>query len=119
LRICAPYYLELPLKDRYIYGKDIPRVSVKTQFAGEQVHKIIIHLLEYLSKKYFSDFTVYDEGKYWETKDEKILHKNFEEYNALLKSVSDAIQTQPIKEGETFEKYFERILKQIHSNRKR
>ncbi len=34
----------------------------KTQFAGAQTHKVIVHLLKYLSKKYFSEFKVTDEG---------------------------------------------------------
>ena len=31
-------------------------LSSKTQYAGSTIHKIIIHLLKYLSQKYFQDF---------------------------------------------------------------
>ena len=46
---------------------------IKTQFAPLQVHITIIKLLKYLSKKYFSEFQVFDEGDYWETENENIL----------------------------------------------
>ncbi len=91
----------------------------KTQFAGVQTHKVIVHLLKYLSKKYLSEFNVDDEGHYWETGDEKILEKTFRQYNALLDNVSSAIHNFPIKQGENIEQYFERVLKTIHLKKKR
>jgi len=86
-------------------------LSVKTQFAGIEIHKLIIHLLKYLSKKYFLDFKVTDEGHYWETGDEKLLAKTFGEYNAFFDEVTTAVETFPMKAGETIEEYFQRILK--------
>lgn len=85
-------------------------VSSKTQFAGSDTHKIVIHLLKYLSKKYFSDFKLIDEGEYWESGNEKLLEEKFEIYNELLDTVSLSIQNYPRKKGETFEEYFERVL---------
>lgn len=85
-------------------------VSVKTQFAGWQTHTLIVGLLKYLSKKYFSEFNVNDEGQYWETSDEKILKQNFKHYTTLLNSVSTAFQSFPVNEGETMEKYIERLM---------
>jgi hypothetical protein len=46
-------------------------ISVKTQYAGIDAHIAFIKLLKHLSKKYFSEFDLSDEGKYWETDDEK------------------------------------------------
>lgn len=94
-------------------------VSVKTQFAGSSIHKIIIHLLKYLSDKYFKEFTLTDEGQYWETGDEKLLDENFDRYNMLMDMVSDLFENNPINSGESFEKYFTRILKQIKNKRKK
>ena len=85
-------------------------VSTKTQFAGTDTHKTIIHLLKYLSKKYFSDFTLSDEGEYWESGNEKLLEEKFKTYEDLFDSVESAVQNYPKKKGETFEEYFVRIL---------
>lgn len=93
---------------KYLY-----MLSVKTQFAGSKVHKLIIHLLKYLSKKYFQEFEVLDEGYYWEIEDEKLLEETFKKYNNLLDSVGSALENVPMDSDETFEHYFQRILKII------
>lgn len=93
-------------------------LSVKTQYAGIEIHKLVIHLLKYLSKKYFTDFKLDDEGKYWETENEKLLQKKFNQYNSLMNNVSYALQNYPLKSGENFNQYFERILKQIRNKKK-
>jgi hypothetical protein len=85
-------------------------VSVKTQFAGWQTHLFVVGLLKYLSKKYFSEFNVTDEGHYWETNDEEILKQNFSRYTTLLDSVSTAFETFPVNEGETMNDYIERMM---------
>lgn len=89
-------------------------VSVKTQFAGWQTHLFIIHLLKYLSKKYFSELNVNDEGQYWETNDDERLKQIFNRYTKLLDSVSTAFETFPAKEGETMEKYIERMMRFVN-----
>ncbi len=99
-------------EQNYLYS-----LSVKTQYAGVEVHKIIIHLFQYLDKKYFQDFNVIDEGKYWETRDEKLLQKIFIRYTDLLQNFSSAIESYPMNAGEKFENYFERLLKQIQNKK--
>lgn len=89
-------------------------VSVKTHFAGEPIHKLVIHLLDHLSKKYFRHFKLSDEGLYWETRDETLLHQKFNFLNGWMDSLTGALETDPMKSGEPIEKYFERILKNIH-----
>ncbi len=89
-------------------------VSVKTQFSGEVIHKIIIHLLDYLSKKYFDHFELNDEGHYWETRDENLLHEKFASLTGMINKLSHELNENPIKQGEKFEEYFARILKWIH-----
>ena len=85
-------------------------ISVKTQYAGWQIHALIVGLLQYLSKKYFSQFEVSDEGLYWETGDTAILQQTFSRYNRLLESVSTAFESFPLQEGETMEAYIERMM---------
>jgi hypothetical protein len=85
-------------------------LSVKTQFAGWQTHLFIVGLLKYLSKKYFLEFNVNDEGHYWQTNDEEILKQTFSRYTKMLTSVSTAFETFPVKEGETMEKYIKRMM---------
>jgi|SRR5450631_774180 hypothetical protein len=89
-------------------------LSVKTQYAGIETHKLIIHLLKYVSAKYLQDFIVNDEGEYWESGDEKLLQDTFKRYTDLIENFSSSIENYPIKPGESFETYFERILKVIH-----
>lgn len=92
----------------YLYS-----LSVKTQYAGIETHKLIIHLLKYLSAKYLQDFTVNDEGGYWENGDEKLLQDTFKRYIDMIESFTSSIENYPIKPGESFEAYFGRLLKQI------
>lgn len=99
---------------KYLY-----MLSTKTQYAGSNIHKLIVHLLKYISKKYFKEFNVIDEGSYWETEDEKLLEDTFKRYNDLLDSVGFALENVPIKSNETFEEYFTRILGQIHNRHKK
>ena len=94
-------------------------LSSKTQYAGSTIHKIIIHLLKYLSKKYFQDFQLTDEGSYWETGDEKLLEKNFKAYNDLIDGVVYSIKNYPINNVESFTDYFERIIKMLDAKRNR
>ena len=98
---------------KYLY-----MLSAKTQYAGIEIHKLIIHLLKYVSGKYLKDFTVNDEGDYWETGDEKLLQNAFKQYTDLIESFASSIENHPIKSGESFEVYFERLLKQIHDKHK-
>lgn len=83
--------------------------STKTQFAGADAHIAIIKLLKYLSKKYLKDFTLNDEGNYWETGDENFLLKQFERYDFAMDAFSDALKNLPGVAGETFESLADRI----------
>jgi hypothetical protein len=89
-------------------------LSTKTQYAGLETHKLIIHLLKYLNEKYFSELEVIDDTGYWETGDEKLLEKRFKEMSGLLDQVWFGLNNFPKDEEETFETYFNRLLKLIH-----
>jgi len=92
-------------------------LSTKTQYAGIEIHKLIIHLFKYLSGKYLQDFILSDEGQYWETGDEKLLQDTFKRYTDLIESFASSIENYPRKSGENFEGYFARLLKQIHGKK--
>lgn len=89
-------------------------ISIKTQFADKGVHMLIIKLFKYLSEKYFCNFQLSDESQYWETGDEKIAEQNFKLYDDLLDEVSHAFENFPIKDEETIQAYFERVLRWVH-----
>jgi len=97
---------------KYLY-----MLSVKTQFAGVVPHQYIIHPFRYLSEKYFPDFKLIDEGKYWETNDVELLKTTFKKNNHLIDSISSVIEYVPMQPGETIETYFERVLKLIQKRR--
>lgn len=88
-------------------------LSTKTQFAGIDTHRIIVHILKYISKKYLTNFRVLDEGKYWETGDEKLLNEIFSKYEAAFEIFDNALHNNPLSENETFEEYFARLLRQL------
>lgn len=72
----------LNLEYRSKYSKDgeskyLGMLSTKTQYAGVDVHKLIIHLLKYLGEKYFAELEVADETEYWETGDEELCEERF------------------------------------------
>ena len=91
----------------------------KTQFAGEEIHKMVCEIIRYISKKYFKNFKLTDEGGYWETKDEQLLHKNFENHTSLINNFSAAFSTTPKLESETVEEYILRSAKTIQSKLKK
>ncbi len=89
----------------------------KTQFGGSEIHKLIIHLLKYLKEKYFAELNVVDEGKYWETGDERLLDEIFARYNKFFDAVETALNTIPLNQNESYEDYFKRILKIINKKK--
>ena len=119
-KMSSPVHLKLWSKSqneeekKYLY-----QLFTKTQYAGAQIHKIIIHILKHINKKYLSDFKMYDEGSYWETGDEKLLDEIFQRYNQMLDSFSNALQTIPIKEGESIEDFIVRVAKKANRRSKK
>jgi hypothetical protein len=118
-RICNP----LLLADGLSEGTDIVipfeayGCFTKTQFAGAEVHKLLVHLLKYISKKYFETFNMLDEGYYWETGDEELLKKTFALYSQFINMIGDAIAGFPKKEDEDYEGYFTRLLEFLDKKR--
>lgn len=86
-------------------------ISVKTQFAGIEVHVAIIRLLKHLSAQYFSQFDLKDEGEYWETGDEEVLQKNVGAYNNMLCFVQTAMVDFKAHDGDTPQRLADRLEK--------
>jgi hypothetical protein len=110
-RMCSP--VNLSNKDIYKEnGLDeqlLFTTSTKTQFAGPNAHMAIIRLLLYLKQRYFATFELDDEGKYWETMDEKILLKQFARYDYLLNAVTEVLSNMKAIPGETTQSLAERM----------
>ena len=71
-----------PERKHYIYY-----ISVKTQYAGIENHRFIIHIFKHLQEKgYLKPLNIQDEGEYWETGDEDRLKENFKRYSDLIDS---------------------------------
>ena len=94
----------------YLYS-----LFTKTQFAGVDIHKSVVELFRYLNRKgYFSEFSVIDEGEYWETGDEALLQANLGRIGRAIDDLSLALQVVPPEEGEGLENYFVRLMKLIN-----
>jgi hypothetical protein len=103
-------YLQI---DSSINGIRLNTISTKTQFSSPEIHQKIIHLLDYVNAKYLNNFKCYDEGKYWETRDKKILIEIFERNELLISSFSSAVEMIPKNEGEDLEQYLMRMARLI------
>lgn len=93
-------------------------LSVKTQYAGVSIHRNIVQLFRYLNEKYLADFTMSDEGEYWETNDEEVLKENFKRYTDLIDGFALALESQQKEEGEDIVTYLLRMAQQLHDRRK-
>ena len=105
--ICSP--IKLMYNDSAIDDLMVKTVSVKTQYAGMDVHVTVLKLLEYLKDKYFSFFELSDEGMYWETKDLEILKSQFARYDFIVNSVRNALSDFKAIPGETPESLADRL----------
>jgi hypothetical protein len=88
-------------------------LSTKTQFAGLEAHKTIIGFIDYIAKKYIDDFSLIDEGRYWETRDEKLLQKTFDDYNKYMDLFAIALENIPQYEDESTENFIKRVYSKI------
>lgn len=119
-RMGNPFMLEYWLKSKNKKDKKLVFGNVtKTQYAGVEVHAIIINLFRYLSKKYFENFTVIDEGKFWETNDEILLRKTFKDWGELIDGFTDALENLENKKVESLEELIIRAAKMVQEKRKK
>lgn len=88
-------------------------LSVKTQYAGVELHQFIIELFRYMHTKYFTNFEFTDEGDYWNSNDIELLKANFKRNGDLIHSFSSAIECIPKLPSETMDAYFKKIIEFI------
>lgn len=86
-------------------------ISVKTQFAGIEIHKAVIKLLKHLKEVYLTEFELFDEGGYWEALDEEKLNWQFNRYNYLLSKVTEQLKGFKASENDTAASLAERLEK--------
>jgi hypothetical protein len=91
----------------------------KTQFAGYEVHALIVEIFRYVSKKYLLDFKMTDEGDYWETNDMEVLKERFRVYESLIDNFCLGLQAMPVKKGENMEEYLIRVMKKVQKMKKK
>ncbi len=115
---CPSSIIQLQSKDNKD-KKIFPGHFTKTQYAGPDIHKIIIDLLRYLSKKYLKKFSLVDESKYWETNDEKLMRKTFDEWNAMMDSFAHTLKTIKPRKTESLESVIKRAARKMHARRKK
>ena len=87
----------------------------KTQYAGFEIHKQLIVLLDHISKKYLVDFTCSDEGQYWETRDEDLLIETFKRFGSFIDSFASSLEMIPPNENENIEDFILRIADSTNS----
>ncbi len=91
------------------------RLFTKTQFAGHGIHMLVIEIFRHIIKEYLVDFTMSDEGKYWETGNRQELERIYKQYNFLLDMFGDGLKYSIPAEGEYLQQMIERIAGEIHS----
>lgn len=88
-------------------------VAVKTQFAGAEVHKKLMHLFDYLNQKYFRFFKLIDEGQYWELRDADLLQKKFALLDSAINLFEATINETKPTENEAMDQFIDRLLKRF------
>ncbi|HHB79188.1 MAG TPA: hypothetical protein ENK85_08145 [Saprospiraceae bacterium] len=108
-RLCSPIQLVIQTspEDDFFY-----LISTKTQYAGAEAHALVIDFLRYLSEKYFSEFELQDEGKYWETQDKNLLIAEFDKLQRSIDRLSAMTEMMPRKEGESLEDFIKRMAEE-------
>ena len=69
-----------------------PYCFVKTQFGRPIGHVAIVHVLDALKQKYFSNLSIMDEGGFYETRDFKELSKKMNFLGQAIKSLAEELR---------------------------
>ncbi len=91
--------------------------STKTQYAGSEIHKMVIGIFRYIVPRYLTDFKMIDESEFWETGDEKLLEYNFKRNTALIEGFRIALDQNHRREGEDIESYLERVIREFREKK--
>lgn len=97
------------------YNKFLCMCSTKTQYAGSEMHAMIIGVLRYVSKQYISDFNLVDEAQFWETNDKVLLKENFARNAAIIEGFGCVLAENQRLADEDWDSYIQRIIKAFRS----
>ena len=97
------------------YNKYLCMCSTKTQYAGPEMHAMIIGVLRYVSKQYLSDFNLVDESQFWETNDKVLLKENFARNAAIIEGFGCVLTENQRLADEDWDSYIQRIIKVFRS----
>ncbi len=89
----------------------------KTQFAPVEIHLSMVKLMKYLSNRYFEQFEVFDEGKFWETDDAALLAQKHSFLGDMISKLGDALDNGLSEKPENPQNLVERIeaiITQMH-----
>lgn len=64
-------------------------ITVKTHYAGVDMHMAIIKFFRYLSLKYFESFELHDDSQYWETDDVAVCLIRFDEFSLAINRLGE------------------------------
>ena len=112
-RMCGPMQLNCwgnstnQQEREYLYMN-----STKTQYAGSEVHKMVIGIFRYVVPRYLVDFEISDEAQYWETRDDKLLEENFKRNTDLINGFASMLEENNKPEGEDIEAYIVRMIRE-------
>lgn len=115
---CRTNLMHFGNSDNEDYKKYLYMLSVKTQFAGVEIHALLIKMFRHISQKYLLDFYMSDEGYYWETDDLEKLQGQFNRYTTLLDNFCLGLETIPKNESENLEDYLIRLSEYINKDGK-
>lgn len=99
------------IKDDLVYS-----LGTKTQYSGPENHRKLILLLDFIAKKYLTNFECVDDGYYWETRDENLLKNTFDKYTNFINSFTSSLEMIPMNDGENIENYLIRMAKVTQKN---
>ena len=117
-RMCGPMQLSCwgnstdETERKYLYMN-----STKTQYAGAEIHKMVIGVFRYVVSHYLSDFVMMDEAQFWETGDENLLIENFKRNTELINDFTEALCMNTKREDEDIDAYLERIIREFRGKR--
>lgn len=113
-RMCGMQNFKLLLMEEYIAANHVFTMSIDTLYFGFEIHKQLIIILDYISKKYIKDFKCLDEGQYWETRNEELLKEIFQKKEDYVKRCENSFKTIPQDDDESDEDYIYRIANLIY-----
>jgi predicted DNA-binding protein YlxM (UPF0122 family) len=105
--------VQVALRAELAYLGNSSWVSVKTQFAGPDVHVAMVRLLRYLKRKYLHDLEVRDDTGYWETGDYQAVVNNINRVNQAIDAVSDQLESANLQSEKDIVEQIEEALRKM------